>query len=176
LKPEPCLCPDCTTIRLNRNHADAKGMKLNAASLAIGAGIGVAIVAAAVALFLMQPGRIILDGEQDMAAFASNNGSHFFMSGIIKNISDDEMTIDQTFGNPEYLDNPNVKIRLDRGGVFVSCHGRDVPGESCKDSVVARMGEGVYVCAHTRMYNGEFYAGKIWADSGCGPIGLADDS
>lgn len=145
-------------------------MKLDVASLAIGAGVGVAIVATAAVVFLMQPGRIILNGEPEMAAFASNNGSHFFMSGIIKNISDDEMTIDQTFGNPRYLDNPNVKIRLNRGGVFVSCYGRDVPGESCRDIVAARIDEGVYVCAHTRMYNGEFYAGKIWADSGCGPF------
>jgi hypothetical protein len=145
-----------------------QGHEANAASLAIGTGIGIAIVAAFVVL--MQPGKAVLESEPAMAAITSNNGSHFFMSGIIREISDDEMTIDQTFGNPEYHDNPNVRIRMDRGAAFVGCQGTGTPDESCKDSVTARIGEEVYVCALARMYDGEFYAGKIWADSGCGPI------
>jgi hypothetical protein len=146
-------------------------MKIDTASLAIGAGIGVAIVTVAVVVFVMQPGRTVLDNETLMAAITSTNNSHFFMSGVIKELSDDAMIIDQTFGNPDYNDNPAVTIRFDRGGVFVSCEGSGVPGESCRDSVASRISEEpVYVCTHTRIYNGEFYAGKIWADTGCGPF------
>jgi hypothetical protein len=118
----------------------------------------------------MQPGRIILDNETAMAVIASNNGSHFFMAGLIKEISEDEMIIDQTFGNPQYHDNPSVKIRLERGSGFVSCRGTGAPDETCRDSVSSRIDEGVHVCALARMYNGEFYAGKMWADQICGPF------
>jgi len=146
-------------------------MKIEAASLAGGIGMGVAIVTVAVVVFVMQPGRIILDKETAMAAIASSNNTHFFMSGLIKEISDDVMIIDQTFGNPQYHDNPAVTIKLDRGAAFVSCIGTGIPGESCRDSVTSRIGEEqIHVCAHTRMYNGEFYAGKIWTDAGCGPF------
>lgn len=61
-------------------------MKLDVASLAIGVGIGVAVVTVAVVVFVMQPGRIILDNETAMAAIASSNNTHFFMSGLIRDI------------------------------------------------------------------------------------------
>jgi hypothetical protein len=142
-------------------------MKLDVASLAIG--IGIAVVTVAVVVFVMQPGRIILDNETAMAVIASSNNTHFFMSGLIKEISDDTMIIDQTFGNPEYNDNPNVKIKLERWSGFVGCRGTGAPNETCRDSVYNRADEEVYVCVLTRMYNGEFYAGKIWADTNCLP-------
>jgi hypothetical protein len=152
-------------------------MKLDVTSLAIGAGIGVAVVTVAVVIFVMQPERIILDTETAMAVIASSNNTHFFMSGLIKEISDDAMIIDQTFGNPRYHDNPAVTIKLDRGAAFVSCRASSVlPGETCKDSVANRIDEEqINVCAHTRMYNGEFYAGKMWADSACGPFGIEEN-
>lgn len=146
-------------------------MKLDIASLAIGVGFGVTVVTAVVVVFVLQPGRVVLDKEPAMiAAVAANNGTHFFMSGLVMEISDDMMILDQTFGRPEFNDNPRVTVRLD-WKAFVSCVGTGTPGEGCKDSISSRLGkEPVYLCAHTRMYNGEFYAGKIWVDRGCGPL------
>src|SRR5262245_13615260 len=145
-------------------------MKLNSASLAIGIGIGIAVAIAAIVVFVMQPGRVILDNEIAMAAVVSSNNMQFWMSGLITEISDDKMTIDQTFRNPQYTNRQDVKVRLDHAG-FVSCRASDVLfDETCEDSVVRKVGEKqVVVCALTSLYNGEFYAGKVWADAACGP-------
>ena len=147
-------------------------MKLDIASLAIGAALGFAIVAAT-AEFVMLPATTGPAHQTAVSTVASgnDNSAHFFMSGLITEISDDTMVIDQTFGNPEYHDNPAVAVKLSRGAAFVSCVGTGILGESCKDSVVSRIGkEQVYVCVHTRVHNWEFYSGKIWADSSCGPF------
>ena len=62
-----------------------------------------------------------------------------------------------------------VIVGLNGEAAFVSCSLIE-PASSCKESVLDRVGkEPVNVCVHTRLYNEEFYAGKIWADAGCGP-------
>lgn len=143
-------------------------MKLDGASLALGVGIGVAIVTVTVVIFLQQPGKLALDNEKAMAAVAANNGTHFFMTGLLTEISDDTMIIDQTGGRSYSNDNSAVTVRLDGGAAFVGCKG-DMPGENCEDIISNTLGKRpVYICALTRMFNGEFFAGKIWADeSGC---------
>jgi hypothetical protein len=153
-------------------------MKLNIASLAIGIGIGVAIVTAIVVVYVLQPRGIDLDKEDAIAAIAANNRSHFFMSGLVTKMSDDAMILDQTFGRPDFNDNPMVTVRLGQGGAFVSCKGIDDPTQQdCEDIISNRIGkEPVSVCALTRMFDGEFYAGKIWAESGCGPFPIETTS
>jgi hypothetical protein len=90
-------------------------------------------------------------------------------------MSEDMMILDQTFGRPDFNDNPRVIVRLD-WAAFVSCVGTGTPGEGCRDSVSSRIGkEPVVLCMHTRIYDGEFYAGKIWADSGCGPFPVREE-
>jgi hypothetical protein len=145
-------------------------MKFDIASLGIGAAAGAAIVTVAIAIFAMQPEKVVLDSELAKSAVAANNGTHFYLSGLVTEMSGDMMILDQTFGRPDFNDNPRVSVRLD-WAAFVACVGTGTPGEGCKDSVSSRIGkEPVYLCALTRMYDGEFYAGKIWADSGCGPF------
>ena len=141
-------------------------LKINTASFAIGIGIGVVIAIAVSAVFLPRLGPQIYTTSQD--TMTNSNRSHFFMSGIIKQISSESMVIDQAFGQPDYIDNANVTIRLDRGAVFVNC-GYDI--ESCMKTITQeQMAKGLYVCAFTRMFNGEFYAGKMWLNSSCGPF------
>jgi hypothetical protein len=64
-------------------------MKLDIASLGIGAATGAVIVTAAVAIFAMQPGKVVLDGELAKSAVAANNGTHFYLSGLITEMSED---------------------------------------------------------------------------------------
>lgn len=151
-------------------------MQLDTTSLAIGVGIGIAVVTAVAVVFVILPGSGIIESETLAAdAFSSSNQSHFFISGPVKELSDDLMILDQTVGRPELNDNPAVKLRLDRGAAFVSCIGTEDPMDNCEKSITKRLGKvPVWVCAHTRLYNGEFYAGKIWADSGCGPFPIED--
>lgn len=112
----------------------------------------------------------------DADVLVNSNRTHFFMSGLIKRISADSMVIDQTFGHPEYTDNPNVTVRLDRGAVFLNCYDMQAgqnasdPGSCSKVITDDQIADGLFVCAHTRMYDGEFYAGKIWLNSACGPF------
>ena len=114
----------------------------------------------------MQLGSPVYTTNPDIPA--NSNRTHFFMSGLVKQITPQSMVIDQTFGHPEYTDNSNVTIRLDRGAVFVNC-GYDI--ESCRKTITEeQIAKGLYVCAFTRMFNGEFYAGKMWLNSSCGPF------
>ena len=146
-------------------------MNVDITSLAIGAAIGVAVVTIVIVVLVL-PEKVGLDNQRTMAAVLANNQTHFFMSGLVIQMSDGIMVLDQTFGRPDFNDNPSVEVRLD-WAAFVSCVGTGTPNEECEDSVANRVGkEPVSVCALTRMYNGEFYAGKIWADSGCGSFSV----
>jgi hypothetical protein len=163
------FCSQNTQI-LKRYRIATVNMRLDGISLAIGIGIGVAAVTTAMIALLAQATESTLEGLPLIANVVSNNQSHFFMSGLLTNMSDNAMVLDQTFGRPEFNDNPSVTVRLDGGAPFVSCAPTE-PANSCKESVLDRLDkEPVYVCVHTRLYNGVFYAGKIWADVGCGPI------
>lgn len=147
-------------------------MNINATSLAIGISVGIVIAISAVfALRLGEPANPV-----DADVLANSNGTHFWMDGLIKEFSSEHMAIDQTFGNPGYTDNPNVIVRLDRGAVFLNCYDKET-GESapspalCSETITDdEIEAGLYVCALTRMYNGEFYAGKTWLYSACGPF------
>jgi hypothetical protein len=153
-------------------------MKLDGVSLAIGVGMGFVAATVSFIAFVLQPGQIALDSEDTVvAAVTANNRSHFFISGLIAEMSNDTIILDQTFGRPDFNDNPMVTVRLDRGAAFVACVGTSMSTEeTCEESISNRLGkEPVYLCAHSRMYNGEFYAGKIWAESGCGPFPVQNE-
>lgn len=145
-------------------------LKVDTASLTIGIGIG--IVAAVSVVFGLQSASVTqpVDNNPIDSFLVNSNRTHFFMSGHIKEITADYMVLDQTFGNPHFTDNPNVKVRLDRGAVFVNCYETPDPEPCSKRITDDQIAAGLFVCAHTRMYDGEFYAGKTWLNSTCGPF------
>jgi hypothetical protein len=160
---------------LKRYDMAINAMKLDGTSLVIGIGTGVSAVTIAMIAFFAQFSQSVVEELPLITNVVANNQSHFFMSGLLTRMSDNVMILDQTFGRPEFNDNPSVIVRLDGGAAFVSCNPSE-PANSCKESVVNRLDrEPVYICAHTRMYNGEFYAGKIWADAGCGSNSIEED-
>ena len=144
-------------------------MKIDKISFAVGASIGAVVAIAIVAVMMLYSGTSTLGPDVD---YSNNTG--FFMYGLLKEISASKMTIDQTFSNPANL---LVTIRLDKGAVFVNCREGDEfrqHPEACSKTITAdELDKGIHVCAHTRLYNGEFYGGKIWLDYACGPFQTA---
>lgn len=150
--------------------------------------IGAIIVFAVLSLFLFRIGPITLEptSPTTLVIYTNSNNSQFFMGGLIKQISANALVIDQTFGNPDYTNNPNVTIRLEKWSAFVNCYDKQTGQSAQSPEVCSRtitgeeITKGVQVCSLTSMYNAEFYANKIWLYSSCGPFqnkigGIAHD-
>jgi hypothetical protein len=153
-------------------------MKLSPLSVAIGIAVGA--VAASIPLVIA-----FSVFSEPKTSEKETSSSSFFISGHVRNISADYLTITQHFGEIDSASEcaepcpADINVRLDQGYAPFGCVNLQVL--SSPDVCLEKFNSGQLpkdttpVCAHVRLIDGVIYAGKIFYQRTCVPSEKAED-